>query len=115
MALPININDLVHGQTVEWERLEFKQGWNPEEIVHTICAFANDINNWGGGYIIVGIAENAGQPVLPPAGSGPATAGESDLLDLDAVPAAWWLRYLLGPQMSGRERDLDGSRGTLGA
>lgn len=68
MALPININDLVHGQTVEWERLEFKQGWNPEEIVHTICAFANDINNWGGGYIIVGIAENAGQPVLPPAG-----------------------------------------------
>lgn len=68
MALPININDLVHGQTVEWERLEFKQGWNPEEIVHTICAFANDINNWGGGYIIVGISENAGQPVLPPAG-----------------------------------------------
>ncbi|WP_178989496.1 RNA-binding domain-containing protein [Winogradskyella schleiferi] len=68
MALPININDLVHGQTVEWERLEFKQGWNPEEIVHTICAFANDINNWGGGYIIVGITENAGQPVLPPAG-----------------------------------------------
>lgn len=71
MALPININDLVHGQTVEWERLEFKQGWNPEEIVHTICAFANDINNWGGGYIIVGIAENAGQPVLPPAGLAP--------------------------------------------
>ncbi len=71
MALPININDLVHGQTVEWERLEFKQGWNPEEIVHTICAFANDINNWGGGYIIVGIAENAGQPVLPPVGLAP--------------------------------------------
>lgn len=68
MALPININDLIHGNTVEWERLEFKQGWNPEEIVHTICAFANDINNWGGGYIIVGIAENAGQPVLPPVG-----------------------------------------------
>ena len=68
MALPININDLVNGQAIEWERLEFKKGWNPEEIVHTLCAFANDINNWGGGYIIVGIAENDGRPILPPAG-----------------------------------------------
>ncbi|WP_396210526.1 helix-turn-helix domain-containing protein, partial [Flavobacterium sp.] len=65
MALPINIKDLVNGLAIEWERLEFKQGWNPEEIVHTICAFANDINNWGGGYIIVGIAENQGRPILP--------------------------------------------------
>lgn len=71
MALPINITDLVNGQAIEWERLEFKQDWNPEEIVHTICAFANDINNWGGGYIIVGIAENEGRPVLPPAGLTP--------------------------------------------
>ena len=29
MHLPINIDDVLHGQTVEWERLEFKQGWNP--------------------------------------------------------------------------------------
>ncbi|MDI5886479.1 ATP-binding protein [Flavobacterium yafengii] len=71
MALPINITDLVNGQAIEWERLEFKQGWNPEEIVHTMCAFANDINNWGGGYIIVGIAENDGRPILPPAGLAP--------------------------------------------
>lgn len=71
MALPINITDLVNGQAIEWERLEFKQGWNPEEIVHTMCAFANDSNNWGGGYIIVGIAENEGRPILPPAGLTP--------------------------------------------
>ena len=68
MALPINIPDLIHGQMVEWARLEFKQGWNPEEIAHTMCAFANDLHNWGGGYIVVGIAENQGQPVLPPVG-----------------------------------------------
>ena len=68
MALPINIKDLVHGRTVEWERLEFKQGWNPEVVIRSMCAFANDINNWGGGYIIIGIAENEGQPVLPPVG-----------------------------------------------
>ena len=68
MALPVNIEDLIHGRTVEWERLEFKKGWNPEDIIHTMCAFANDLHNWGGGYIIVGIAENNGQPGLPPVG-----------------------------------------------
>ncbi|MDA3866980.1 MAG: putative DNA binding domain-containing protein [Salinivirgaceae bacterium] len=70
MALPINIEELIHGRTVEWERLEFKQGWNPEDVMHTMCAFANDLHNWGGGYIIVGIEENNGQPVLPPEGIG---------------------------------------------
>jgi ATP-dependent DNA helicase RecG len=68
MGLPVNIEDLIHGKAVEWERLEFKKGWNPEEIIHSICAFANDLNNWGGGYIIVGIEENNGQPILPPKG-----------------------------------------------
>lgn len=68
MALPINIQDLIHGRTIEWERLEFKEGWNPEDVIHSMCAFANDLNNWGGGYIIVGIAEDNGQPALPPTG-----------------------------------------------
>ncbi len=72
MALPININDLITGQTVEWDRIEFKEGWNPEAVLHTMCAFANDINNWGGGYIIVGIAEKDGTPILPPKGLDPA-------------------------------------------
>lgn len=66
MALPININQLIHGSTVEWERIEFKEGWNPEIILHTICAFANDMNNWGGGYLIIGIAEDNGRAILPP-------------------------------------------------
>ncbi len=30
MALPINIHELIHGSTVEWERIEFKEGWNHE-------------------------------------------------------------------------------------
>ena len=71
MALAINIEELIHGRVIEWERLEFKRGWNPEDIIHTLCAFANDMNNWGGGYIIIGIAENKGRPVLPPAGLHP--------------------------------------------
>lgn len=68
MALPVNIEQLINGQTIEWERLEFKQGWNPEDVIHSMCAFANDLHNWGGGYIVIGIAEDAGQPKLPPAG-----------------------------------------------
>lgn len=36
MALPINIEDLIKGNTVEWERIEFKSGWNPETIIHTM-------------------------------------------------------------------------------
>jgi ATP-dependent DNA helicase RecG len=44
--------------------LEFKAGWNREQILHSICAFANDINNWGGGNIIVGIEEIKGAQLL---------------------------------------------------
>lgn len=68
MSLPININELLNGKTVEWERIEFREGWNPERTLKTICAFANDFNNWGGGYIIIGIAEDEGKPILPPSG-----------------------------------------------
>ena len=56
LGLPINIESLLHGKAVEWERLEFKAGWDPLAVLHTICAFANDFHNLGGGYIIVGVA-----------------------------------------------------------
>ena len=68
MRLPINIADVLHGQTVESERLELKAGWNSEAVLQTMCAFANDFHNLGGGYIFIGVAESQGQPVLPPAG-----------------------------------------------
>jgi ATP-dependent DNA helicase RecG len=71
MALPIHIPDLFTGTVVEWERLEFKEGWNPEAALHTLCAFANDLHNWGGGYLLVGVAEQDGRPVLPAAGLPP--------------------------------------------
>jgi ATP-dependent DNA helicase RecG len=70
MALPIPILSLFRGKAVEWERLEFKAGWNPLEVLHTLCAFANDFHNLGGGYVVVGVAQKDGQPVLPPVGLG---------------------------------------------
>ena len=42
-------------QKIESNRIEFKKGWNPGSIYHSICAFANDFDNLGGGYIIVGV------------------------------------------------------------
>ena len=65
MALPISIDSLIRQQIVENSRIDYKRDWNPEDIVHSICAFANDIDNWGGGYIIVGIEEQNGMPKLP--------------------------------------------------
>jgi ATP-dependent DNA helicase RecG len=58
MALHINIEDLLSARTVESDRIEFKKGWNPDAISRTICAFANDFDNTGGGYILIGVAED---------------------------------------------------------
>lgn len=65
MAIPIKINDLIDCRIVKSNRVEFKSDWNPTPIIHSICAFANDIDNVGGGYIVVGVEENDGTPVLP--------------------------------------------------
>lgn len=40
--LPINLNDLLRQRTVEGERIEYKTGWNPDAIIRTLCAYAND-------------------------------------------------------------------------
>ncbi|MFC1727622.1 RNA-binding domain-containing protein [Patescibacteria group bacterium] len=68
MALLINIDNLIKTKTVETERVEFKKGWNPEDVVHSVCGFANDLNNLGGGYVIIGVEQKDGVPILPPLG-----------------------------------------------
>ncbi len=65
MSIPIPIEKLLDGDVVEQARIEYKAGWNPEDILHTLCAFANDIDNWGGGYIVIGVEERDGLPVKP--------------------------------------------------
>jgi ATP-dependent DNA helicase RecG len=68
MALPVNIDDLINSRTIESSRIEFKRGWNPFNILRTVCAFSNDIDELGGGYIIIGIEEAGGIIQLPPYG-----------------------------------------------
>jgi ATP-dependent DNA helicase RecG len=72
-GLPVNLDDLIHQRTIEGNRVEFKATWNrpiSAAIVRSVCAFANDLLNLNGGYIVIG-------PSLPPRGL--------DELDLDLV------------------------------
>lgn len=74
MAIPITIENLLTKNVVEWARIEFKEGWNPKTILKTISAFANDIDNWGGGYIVIGAEEENGKLVRPVKGIDPNSA-----------------------------------------
>ena len=65
MPIPITIENLLNNNIVEWDRIEFKEGWNPDTTLKTISAFANDIDNWGGGYLVIGAKEENGRIVKP--------------------------------------------------
>lgn len=65
MRLPINIEELLSGRAVEGDRIEYKIGWNPDAIYRTVCAFANDFDETGGGYIVVGVKEENGRAIRP--------------------------------------------------
>ena len=65
MELEVSIEDLLNKRKVESDRIEFKAGWNPDDIYRSVCAFANDYNNDGGGYILVGVEEKNGVAVRP--------------------------------------------------
>ena len=79
--LPIDIDNLIYARSVEDHRREFKATWNDaikESVVRSVCAFANDLLNLNGGYIILGIdTDERGRPILPPRGLGH--------LDLDRI------------------------------
>lgn len=58
MAIPINIEELLRQQVIESTRIEYKSDWNPEPVLHSITAFANNFDNLGGGYIVIGVDRN---------------------------------------------------------
>lgn len=67
--LPINLDDLLRQRTIKGERIEYKAGWNPDAIIRTLCAFANDFENLGGDYVVIGQDCDAdGRPIFPPVG-----------------------------------------------
>lgn len=68
--LPIDLGELLRQRTVEGERIEYnKAGGNPDAILRTVCAFANDFANLGGGSVVIAKACDAeGRPVCPTVG-----------------------------------------------
>lgn len=96
--LPISIEDLLHARRIESSRIEFKASWDGtttrgtgSQVLKTICAFANDLQNLNGGYIILGVEEQGGATRLPPTG-----------LDAEEVQQAQklirtWCRNLIDP------------------
>ncbi|MCC6702932.1 MAG: putative DNA binding domain-containing protein [Fluviicola sp.] len=72
MSILVSIEDLLSGAVVEGTRMEFKKGWNPVPIMRSVCAFANDFENEGSGYVIVGVDEVDGKPIRPVEGFNPA-------------------------------------------
>jgi len=74
-GLPINLEDLLYGRSIESNRIELKASWEEPtraQLVRTVCAFANDLLNLGGGYLVLGVTEEQGRAVLPPGGLGSA-------------------------------------------
>lgn len=95
MANPISIETLLNENVVEWARIEFKENWNPETTLKTISAFANDIDNWGGGYIVLGANEKDGKVVRPVKGIEP---GSIDKIQNELLRYCKFLKPVYIPQ-----------------
>ncbi len=71
-GLPLNLDDLLHTRAVESNRVEFKATWNLHiklATLQTVCAFANDLLNLNGGYVVLGVRTGQdGAAILPPEG-----------------------------------------------
>jgi len=105
MPLPINISDLLKGRVIEHDRIEFKEGWNPDAIYRSICAFANDIENIGGGYILIGVEEENGIAKLPVKGL---VIEQLDAIQKQMIGLNNLIRPVYSPKLS--IEDIDGKK-----
>ena len=72
LALAVDIDRLLKGGVVEWQHIDFRKSFHPLPVLRNICAFANDINDHGGGYIIIGVEpDEHHMPIFPVHGLSP--------------------------------------------
>lgn len=43
MELEISVEDLLNKRKIESDRIEFKAGWNPDDIYHSVCAYNGSV------------------------------------------------------------------------
>ncbi len=65
MELEVGVEALLNKNRIEKDRIEFKASWNPDDVYRSVCAFANDFDNIGGGYILIGVEESNGVAIRP--------------------------------------------------
>lgn len=104
MSLPISIETLLSGKAVENNWLEFKEGWNPDAIYRTICAFANDFEDTGGGYIVIGVKEENGKAVRPVLGINPESVEriEREMVNLNNLIQPYYQPRLFVEEVDGK-------------
>ena len=71
MSILLSIEELLSGRSVEKPRLELREKWEPKSVLRSICAFANDFENEGSGYIVIGAKEEKRRTVRPVTGFDP--------------------------------------------
>lgn len=96
-SLPVNIEDILNTRKIESDRIEFKEGWNPNTIYRSICAFANDFDNIGGGYILIGVKEVDGKAERPVQGL---TDTELAIIQKEMIAFNNLVRPMYAPRLS---------------
>lgn len=104
-SLPVNIEDILNTRKIESDRIEFKEGWNPDTIYRSVCAFANDFDNIGGGYILIGVKEVNGKAERPVQGLSDA---EIAVIQKEMIGFNNLVRPMYAPRLS--IEDVDGKR-----
>jgi hypothetical protein len=116
--LPLNLDDLLRQRTVEGERIEYKAGRNPDPIIRTLRAFANDFEKLGGGYVVIGQAcDESGLPIFPPVGPTCWRSRGERLLERGLIEARGEKRariYHLAASLYNRLQDVSGYVRTRG-
>lgn len=129
-SFTINVKDLLYLQGGEGDRVEYKKAWHNKkesgprgtywQVLHSICAFANDYCGVNGGYIVIGVEESRKSDsvsdedreiILPPVG---VKAREIDRIQKEILGACRAnIKPLYIPRIVSEEVEVDGVRKNL--
>lgn len=65
MSIFVDVEDLIRTRRIEECRVVLYPKWEPAKVMHDICAFANDIEGYGCGYIVIGATGHGYETEIP--------------------------------------------------